>query len=155
MPAAAAAAEPRRVEFSLDQNRVFVHATSPVRRLHPYAWKRTGRRSKLANRETDTAKYHSYARALERAAHDNAIKVTQHDRAEAVMVLLGKLRHHPEHRQLWRATGRDAADEDRRARALHEGTVARLFEDLAELVTDRPEEDRLSFEDVEAVLLLR
>lgn len=188
----------RRVGFRLEANRAFVvQPEQPVaERLRPYKQQRTGERSQVANREVDTTNYHRYARALERAAHDNAIKVTRHDRAEVVMALLGKMRHHPEQRQLWQDTGRDASEEDRAPEA---DEADRLVEELAEqmrcrapqhqpataaeaarlvvgsrvrvetsssdlrldqflkelnaMVQDRCEEERLSFEQIEACLL--
>ena len=146
----------QRVAFRLEANRVFVHTAEQLvtERLRPYKRQRTGQRSAVANREIDPERYIKRARALERAAHENAVKVAQHDRAEVVMALLGKMRHHPEQCHLWSTTGLDASAEDRSAEAeAVDRVVAELAEELNEMAEeDRSEGEGLTFEQIETCL---
>jgi hypothetical protein len=88
-------------------------------------------RSPVANGETDGTDTKKQNRALERAAHANAIVVNAHDKAESVMALLGKMRFHPQHRAIWAETGRDAKEEDeRRELGLSEETCAQLRDEI-------------------------
>lgn len=130
----------------------------------PYRVKRRGARSPIANREADASSVRNsarYNRALHRAAHLNALVVDGHQKSEAVMTLLGKLRHHPEHRALWSATGRDAKDEDEGGDSVaSEAACIEVCRELCEEIcaelsaaAPRPDCDRLSAEEVESVLL--
>ena len=150
-----------RVAFGLDANQVFDHDPEYDHPAQPRAYKRrrssssaegSRRRRRVVDRNAHPLIYERYARSLERAAHDNAVKTARHDKAEGVMVLLGKMRYHPVHSRAWAETGRDAVEEDRMHEA-EEQTRRFCDELLTTYARDRPEKERLSIDEVGRFLL--